>query len=634
MQLRLSQPSPGTESAQQLSEQAATPAPEETSEFEQFIAGTSSSEVSTQIKQFGYDLFRVPPSTFAPAANVPVGPGYVVGPGDEIRIAVWGKVEGRWTVVVDRDGAISLPKVGVVGVTGLTFSELKSFLQKEFSKYYTGFEMNVSLGSLRSIKIYLVGNARQPGAYTVSSLSTLVNALIQAGGPNKSGTMRDIQVKRGGETVVHFDMYDFLLKGDKTKDIRLMPEDVIFIPPVRSRAGIAGNVNRPAIYEFMGETRLRDLLSMAGGLASTAFQGRIQVQRIEDHQFRTLFDSDLIDLEGNAEKNFVLRDGDLVKVFAVVETKNTVTLSGAVVSQGDYAIIPGTTKVAEVLAEAGGILYYASHKAELTRVTVTQSGPETELINIDISRALEGDPDHNIPLAINDYLIVRTVPEWDLYKTVSVTGQVRFPGTYTIQRGEQLSSLIERAGGYTEKAYLRGAVFTRESIRALQQTQIDKMVARLELELYSTGAMETSAAVTQEEARIKELELKQQRELIEKLKDVKAQGRMVIVLNHLEALKKSIYDIELQENDSLYIPDNPRSIQVIGSVYNQTAYVYDKGKQVSSYIKLAGGYRDSADKKKTYLLKVDGTAVTPQKGFTSFSWDSDANRWEIGLRAL
>ena len=146
--------------------------------------------------------------------------------------------------------------------------------------------MNVSMGPLRTIRVYIVGNAARPGAYTVSSLSTLVNSLFEAGGPNKTGTMRNIDVKRNGKNVVQFDMYDFLLKGNKTKDVRLMPEDVIFIPPVGPLAGIAGNVKNPAIYELKGDTRLLDLIDMAGGLTGMAFRGRVQVQRVENNELQ------------------------------------------------------------------------------------------------------------------------------------------------------------------------------------------------------------------------------------------------------------------------------------------------------------------------------------------------------------
>ena len=190
---------------------------EHLSAFELHVNRKTPSELNLDLKQFGYDLFVGVPSTFAPLEKVPVGLGYIIGPGDEIRITVWGKVEGQWYVVVDRDGNIGLPKIGILGVSGLSFQELRGVLHREFSKYYTGFQMNVSMGALRTIHVYVVGNARQPGAYTVSSLAGLINALFEAGGPRKTGTMRDIQLKRNGETIVHLDLYNFLLTRDSTR---------------------------------------------------------------------------------------------------------------------------------------------------------------------------------------------------------------------------------------------------------------------------------------------------------------------------------------------------------------------------------------------------------------------------------
>ena len=500
---------PGVEQPGQPKPPSASTAPSQLptggslSEFEQFIAGGTSSVISTNLRQFGYDLFRQPPSTFAPADRVPVGPDYVLGPGDELRITIWGNIEGQWNVVVDRDGKISLPKVGIIGVTGLTYGEFKETLNKELSKYYTNYQMNVSMGPLRTIRVYIVGNASRPGAYTVSSLSTLVNSLFEAGGPSKTGTMRNIDVKRNGKNVVQFDMYDFLLKGNKTKDVRLMPEDVIFIPPVGPLAGIAGNVRNPAIYELKGETRLLDLIGMAGGLTGMAFRGRVQVQRIENNEFRTIFEGDLIDIEKTAEKNFALKDGDLVKVFAVVDLKNTITITGAVANPGDFGVASGVTRVSDVIALSGGLLYYASSQMEITRVKVTQSGPRTERFVVDVFKAMEGDPAHNVPLEMNDYLFVRTVPEWQLYRTVNVGGEVKYPGAYTITRGEKLSSVLERAGGYTNFAYLRGALFTRERVRQLQQKTLEELATRLEKELIAEGAIQAGTALPQKRYRQK-----------------------------------------------------------------------------------------------------------------------------------
>lgn len=625
-QQRTEQPPQPSEPAQPEEE-----VPEAVSEFEQFITGNFITTISTDIRQFGYDLFRKPSAMFAPSTDVPVGPAYVIGPGDEIRISVWGKIEGAWNVVVDRDGNISLPKVGTLGVTGLTFSELKNLLHQEFSKYYTGFEMNVSMGSLKTIRVYVVGNAQRPGAYTVSSFSTLVNAFFEAGGPTKTGTMRDIQLKRNGETIAHFDMYDFLLKGDKTGDARLMAEDVIFIPPVGPLAAIAGSVKNPAIYELRGAATVTELIGMAGGLNDVAFGGRVQIERIIDQNHQTALEASLDEIK---EKDIPVQPGDVVKIFQVVQDRKVVRLSGAVKRAGDYGFSPGMT-VKDLLMMAGGLQYYAfGRMAELTRVDITDEGPATRKILIDLEKALAGDTESNIVLQNNDYLFVRTIPEWKLYQNVRIEGEVRFPGTYTIVKGETLSSLIRRAGGYTDKAYLRGAVFTRIRIMELQQQQLTERIERLEREVLERGSTEIATAASAEEARIKESEIKQMRDFIEKLKGVKAKGRMAVVLKEPELLKDTLYDIELEEGDILFIPSNPQSIQVMGAVFNQTAFVYDNSKSLSRYVDLAGGYTETADKGRVYILKVDGTAVRPGGGLSLGSWNSDSNRWEFGNRDL
>ena len=438
--------------------------------------------------------------------------------------------------------------------------------------------------------------------------------------------MRDVQLKRRGKTVARFDIYDFLLKGDKTRDIRLMPEDVIFIPSVGPLVAIAGNIKNPAIYELKGESKLSDVLSMAGGLTATAFKGRVQVQRIENHKFRTIFEGDLIDIDRHLEKDFVVQDGDLVKVFAVVDTKNTIMISGPVANPGEYGITPGVTRIRDIIALSGGTLYYASKDAELTRIKVTQSGPQTERLPIDLSRAVQGDPQHNITMEINDYLFIRSVPEWDLYKTVTVGGEVKYPGVYTVQKGERLSSLLERAGGYTDKAYLRGAVFTRVRVRELQQKNLEEVSVRLERELLSAGASQMSAAISREEIEAKRAEYEQKQKFIDTLKRLKATGRFTIRLAHLRLLKGSEYDIELEEGDILHIPSAINVVNVAGSTMFQGSFLYSENLSYKDYIEMSGGYTRNADESNVFILKADGSAMKPK---SSIFWNSNRSRWEI-----
>mgnify|MGYP001614503074 FL=1 len=567
--------------------------------------------ISMEIRQFGYRLFREPPSTFAPVNRVPVGPDYVLGPGDGIRITVWGKMEGKWSVVVDRDGNISLPKIGVLGVTNLTFNELKELLNKEFSKYYTGFEMNVSMGALRTMRVYVVGNAVSPGAYTVSSLSTIVNALFESGGPNKTGTMRDIQLKRNGKTVVHFDIYDLFLNGDKTKDVRLMPEDVIFIPPVGPLVAIAGSVNNPAIYEIKGENKVTQLIEMAGGVSVVAFKGRVQIERIFDHDRQVVFESSLEDIK---EKAPTLQGGDVARIFQVVEEKRTVWLSGAVHREGEYGLKPGMA-IKDLISLAGGLKQYAYNKeAELSRTYITDKGPQREKISVNLEKAMTGDEASNISLREDDYLFVRTIPEWRPYRTATISGEVRFPGTYGIYKGEKLSSLIDRAGGFTDKAYLKGAAFTRESVRDLQQKNLEDAMDRIEQQMLSQSVVSAQTALSAEEAGHQKAAAEQQKALIAKMRIARAKGRMVLKLDSLEKFKESVYDVELETGDILTVPDQPSSIQVIGSIYNSTAFIYDPGKTISSYIEKAGGTTKFADGKEIFILKSDGSAVTRKHG--------------------
>ncbi len=597
---------------------------EETSEFETYVRTKLPKGMSKNIKQFGYNLFLNAPTTFAPVSNLPVGPEYVIGPGDEIRINVWGKFEGNWSVTVDRNGNIFIPTVGTIGVAGLTFRELKEVLHKEISKYYTGFEMNVYMGSLRSITVYVVGNARKPGAYTVSSLSTLVNALFAAGGPSKSGSMRDIQVRRRGKTIVHFDLYNLLLRGDKSEDIRLMPEDVIFIPPVKKLVAVVGSVKKPAIYEIKHETTVGEVISMAGGISDIAFKGRVQIERISKEGHQTLFESDM-----KKAMKLKIRGGDIIKVFQSLDDRRTVKIEGAVYSPGEYGFKKGM-RVKDLIALAGGLKYYAYVKqAELTRVTPTPQGPITKVIHINLERALAGDPEHNILLQQDDYILIRNIPEWELYNTVVISGEVKFPGVYTFKKGERLSSLIQRAGGFTEKAYLKGAVFTRESVKEIQQRQINEMIDRLETELLSVASAAVAVATSPDEAKIIQMENEQKRRFLARLRTVKAKGRITIRLSpNIEDLKNSPFDIELMDGDKLYIPSNPGTVQVIGSVYNQNVFIYSPGRGYEYYLKLAGGYTENADKDNVYILKVDGTALKVKEGDKGIVWNSERKRWE------
>jgi protein involved in polysaccharide export with SLBB domain len=297
------------------------------SEFQEFVA----SSLGRKLPIYGYSLFDRVPTTFAPVDRIPVTDDYLIGPGDEVLIRAWGQIDLDGKLVVDREGEVFLPKVGALAVAGLKYQQLPEFFRTAIGRVFRNFDLTVSLGQLRSIQVFVVGQARHPGNYTVSSLSTLVNALFASGGPSASGSMRRIQLKRNNLVVTEFDFYDLLLKGDKSKDARLLPGDVIYIPPTGPSIAMAGSVNVPAIYELRDGTSLAGAIEMAGGLATTADGQKAVVERIENHGTRRVeeFPLDQLGLERP------LKDGDVVRIFSLSPRfQNAVTLRGNVAHPG------------------------------------------------------------------------------------------------------------------------------------------------------------------------------------------------------------------------------------------------------------------------------------------------------------
>jgi len=441
--------------------------------------------------------------------------------------------------------------------------------------------------------------------------------------------MRHIELRRGNKTISTLDLYDLLLKGDRSADVRLASEDVIFIPPAGPLAAISGEVRSPAVYELKGASTAKDLIELSGGLNETALKGRLQIDRVSDSKREVVLETDLSVLD---PADIKVQPGDLLNVYPVIADRRVVRLSGAVERGGEFGIGSGLD-VRGLVMLSGGPKYFAyTDEAELTRVTPEPTGPVTKKVLINLKKALEGDREHNIALMENDYLFVRAVPEWELYRTVNVTGEVRFPGTYTIRKGETLSSLIERAGGYAPKAYLRGASFTRTSVRDLQQRQLSEAIDRLEHEILSRSAYGIETAMNEDTAKLEQGALQSRMALIGKMRAVRAQGRISIRLSSIEELKKSESDIVLEEGDAIHIPETPSQVQVLGAVYNQTAFVYRRDFKVKDYLGKAGGLKKDADEDEMYILKVDGIAVGSGSGSWT-GWDNESSGWGGSMRS-
>ncbi|MEJ2700471.1 MAG: polysaccharide export protein, partial [Desulfuromonadales bacterium] len=380
--------------------------------------------VDRDLKQFGYDFFETTKGGFAPLQFGPVGPDYVIGPGDTLNISIWGNIDGNYEVTVDRSGDIVLPKIGAIHLWGQTFSQAQETIRQQVSKYFKHFQMNVTMGALRSIQVYIVGEVNAPGTYTVSSLSTVLSALVAAGGPAKTGSLRKVQLVRGGEVVDTIDFYDFFLNGDRSHDARLQSGDTIHVPVVGPLVGVAGDVRHPGIFELKDGETLRNVLHMAGGVTSTAYLKRIQVERVVAHQKKVALDVDLSGL-GQKEKSapVTLQDRDLVEVSPISPVSTSyVILKGYAARPGRYQFLDGMHLSDLILPYENLLPETFRGMAEVLRLQPPDYLPQK--ITIDLGKALAGDPSQNIELKKFDEAQLFSSSQMAELAQVQVTGAV------------------------------------------------------------------------------------------------------------------------------------------------------------------------------------------------------------------
>ena len=607
------------------------------SEFQDFIAQS----VGRYLPIFGQNLFAGVPSTFAPVENVPVTPDYVVGPGDEILVRAWGQVDIDYRAVVDRNGVINIPRVGNVNVAGIRYQDLNGYLRNAIGRIFRNFQLSVALGQLRSIQVFVVGQARRPGSYTVSSLSTLVNVVFASGGPAPSGSMRQIQLKRGGATVTEFDLYDLLLRGDKSKDAQLLPGDVVYIPPVGGLAAIYGSVNEPAVYELKGRTTLNELVQLSGGLSTTAEGRRVTLERIEARKTRTMAEFPL-DAAGLARD---LKDGDLVRVFALSpKFENAVTLRGAVATPGRFPWREGL-RIRDIIPDRDALIVPDYWQRQIRvpevqvigqqrlRVEVRRHYDEINwdyavierldysdltplLITFNLGRAIiEGDQSNNVPLRPGDVVTIFSKADFQVpisrqTKYVKLEGEFVSPGVYQILPGETLRQLIARVGGFTANAYLFGSEFTRESTREFQQRRLDEAIDFLQRNIQRNLATAAAGATTRDDVEAARVRAEGQQQLVTRLRQLKAAGRIVLELPMQQPQLKDLPELALEDGDRYLVPARPSTVSVIGAVYNQNAFIYRDGQSVSDYLTRAGGPTRDADSGSTYVIRADGTVIS------------------------
>jgi protein involved in polysaccharide export with SLBB domain len=653
--------------------EAASETQPEENEFQTFIFHST----GQRLPLFGYNLFEGAPSTFAPVQNVPVTPDYVIGPGDELLIRAWGQIDIDYRAVVDRNGMINIPRVGSISVAGVPYKDITKFVHTAVSRNFRNFDLLVTMGQLRSIQVFVVGYAKRPGAYTVSSLSTLVNALFAAGGPSTAGSMRTVQLKRDGKVVTEIDLYDLLLAGDKSKDAKLLPGDVIYIPPIGALAAVTGSVNNPAVFELNGPTTLGTLMGYAGGLATTAQSKQMTVERIDRRQGRIV---DQLDYSAAAAQRPV-KDGDLVSVLAILpKFDNAVTLRGNVATPLRYPWHSGM-RIRDLIPDKDALItpeYYRrqnlavrtdlNRKAQpavpnregqtadelRTSTAVTQRkltadvrnlGDEinwdyavierlnradlsTSLIPFNLGKAiLENDPSQNLPLVPGDVVTVFSktdvaAPIERRPVVVSLEGEFAHAGVYQARSGETVRQIVARVGGLTPQAYIYGTEFTRESTRKEQEERLKKALNQLEEDVQRAAASRARNVTSQEDAAALEQQAKSQQAIINRLRGLQPTGRIVLQLP-ANAKAADLPSISLEDGDRLYVPARPSTVSVFGSVFNESSFLYGPDKSVSDYISLAGGPRKEADKDSIYVIRADGSVVSGRNSsFLTASLDS------------
>lgn len=490
--------------------------------FQAYAAGVTGRTLDI----FGKDLFSDVSSTFAPFDSAQVNQDYVIGTGDELQVRGWGMVDIDVSAIVDRSGAIFIPRVGSVKVSGVQYKDLQGYLKKAVGKIYSNFELTASIAQTRAVQIYVVGHAMHPGTYTLSAMSTMLNALFTSGGPDATGSMRNIQLKRGAQTVSTFDMYDMLSKGDKSSDMTLRDGDVIYIPEVGPLVALTGNVKRPAIYELKGPANLSDVLTWAGGFDSAAETKQVIVEKNVDNQYKTVVE--LVADRGVTSAQLAgipVKPTDVLRVFA-----------------------PGAVPV----------------QAQIQ----------------------------------NEY--------------VRVSGEAKQSGIFLLKKGETLRELMARVGGANENGYLYATQLNRESVRRSQQEKLNEVADRFERDMESNATQRIGASADASEAAKLAAEVEQQRRIVQKLRGIKAQGRIVLDLPGQETQVKNLPDLPLNDGDSIVIPRRPGTIDVLGAVFQQNAFVYRPQRSVADYVQQAGGVTNTADKSEMYVIRADGTAQSGQ----------------------
>ncbi|MCZ2497692.1 sugar transporter [Xylophilus sp. Kf1] len=593
---------------------------------------------------YGSELFGAPQVSYVPDSAAPAPSDYVLGPGDEVKLQVWGGVDYDGTLTIDRNGQVAIPRAGVVNLAGVREKDVESTVRAQLGKTYTNFTLNANLGRLRTIQVYVVGQAQQPGTFTLSSLSTLVNAVFASGGPNANGSMRNIELRRGGAKVTTLDMYNFIGTGSKSGDVALQPGDVIVIPPVGPRVAITGALDQAAIYELKGtETSLSSILALSGGVPTLASTAKALLERVVPGMNPPRQVQDVA-LSGTGLQ-LPLQDGDIVTLLGISPAfSNAVTLQGNVAAPLRYRWFPGM-KLRDLIPERDALItadYYQRKNVLVQSVDTSKAAGNSidtrvrsmvDQINWDyavIERLdrqdlrtilipfnpgkllMQGDDSQNIALQAGDVVTILSQKDLQLpvlrqTRMVRLEGEVAAAGLYEVRPGETLRQLVERIGGLTPQAYVFGTHVDRESVRKKQQENLDQLIRRLEQQQQSQIAFLLANRSNVDAGVIQQQQLLA-RSQIQSLRTLKSDGRIALELNPKQQTVAALPDLPLEDGDHILVPSTPGFVSVVGSVNNENVFIYRTGKTVSDVIQSAG-LREEADKDQMFVFRADGSMV-------------------------
>jgi protein involved in polysaccharide export with SLBB domain len=667
---------------------------------------------SVKLKRFGSEVFvnRDDPTHGGMAnrnlpVDLPIGPDYVLGTGDGLTINLWGGISQNFARVIDREGKIALPEAGSLVIAGLTLQQARSSIESALKQQYHNAQVDVTIARLRTVRVYVVGDVQRPGAYDVSSLSTPLNAIYQAGGPTSVGSLRIVRHYRGQQLIREVDLYNFLLNGVRMDEERLQAGDTLLIPPAGPQVAIFGMVKRPAIYELKGSSTLKEVLDDAGGATVAAALDHITIDRIDPNKQR-----ETVTLESKPSDTpqstlaqiaaFDVRDGDRIHVAAILPySERAIYVEGHVVRPGKFPFRDGM-QLSDVLRSYKDLLPEPAAKGDLIRLVAPDFHPET--IQFDVADALIGnanlplqpfdtirvlgryevdapkvtirgevlragtyaltfdmtpmklvnmaggfkrdallssadlasytiqdgqkvisqrasihirsDEFDTVPLKPGDILTIHQLSGWnDIGASVILEGEVTYPGSYGLQDGERLSSVLRRAGGLRDTAYPAGAILIRTQVKELEEKTRVELIHQIETA--SASARLGANLSGQDSAGLLQAASAQQAEVLQRLKSQPASGRLVIHISaDINSWANTPADIEMHAGDVLTVPKRPGFVLVSGQVYNASALTFVPGKEASWYLRHAGGTNDVANRKEIFVVRANGSVIGRRSG--------------------